>query len=369
MSYLKSKLFRLGVLAVASMFAFTGCKKSEDPLFFNKGQMFLKNGTECISVNGNENATDLVAQGKGNSIGSVIFAYNDDGKLTVTIIENTGKKLNNAGVAFDKVLGNLLQNYSNGNNIVVGKVSNANAKYITSNGYGEVVFTFEDDVFETGETYYFVVYCSQGWGAGQAYGNSGLNGGNGYVIAVTFNDCNPEIPDYSTATVNSISEVPSLLHKDEITTLIITGIETADFAGIKNINSILPNIANVELSNFAGTIPVSLFENCKWIKSFSANMATHVGQYAFLYSTAESITLRNVRQIDYAAFAFCSDLKIITLGAPETPAITFGNSVFWNEDWRQITLFLGAITYDRDSPFIGSYQGYTFKDIFRIPQQ
>ena len=321
----------------------------------------------CISVNGGGQTTDLVVQGKGNTVGTVFFEYDGGGNLSVAITENTGKELNNAGVAFDKSLDNLLKKYANGNNIVDGKVKDANKECITSSRAGEVVFTFKDAVFKSGETYYFIVYCNQGWGAGQAFGLSGLNGNNGFVIPVYFYDCvGKNCKD--TITVSAIAEIEEIVPlecRESVTTLIITGTDTADFVGIKYIGGTgktLPNLENVVLENFAGKIPDFLFAipvanymgpgnaeySNNWLKSFNAPMATNIGAYAFPHcSFLVSVLLPNIISIDSFAFLWCRSLenlsfpnatdigdraffdcrRLVTISLPEV--INVGNGAFW----------------------------------------
>ena len=437
----------------------------------------------CISVNEGEQTTDLVAQGNYNPVGTVHFQFNNEGKLTVTITENTGKKLNNAGIVFDNSLTNLLKNYTSGKNIVNGKVSNANEKYITSNIDGEVVFTFKDHSFKKGETYYFIVYCAQGWGDGQGFGPSGLNGKNGFIIPVLFYDCGSTSCN-ETVTVTSISEIKTVVPincRESVKTLIITGKEKTDFAEIKFVGgdgNILPNLENVVLENFAGIIPNELFDmyfvivkgQLTWLKKFDApkvkgvgNRAFHgcinlttlslpnatdigedafascnkltnvslpnatnigtqafgvctslttlslpnaikIGDHAFVNCTKlEDLSLPNVTTIGDFAFCYCTSLKEISLpgvtnivrcpfvGMPftnytELETITLGSattapinwvgdspSIMYNIPDKQVTLHLGAKTFERDFPSKTSplynqiYRGYTFNAIHKIP--
>jgi len=310
----------------------------------------------CISVNGGGQTTELVAQGKGHLVGTVFFEYSEADELMVTITDNAGKKLNNAGVAFDKSLDNLLDKYANGNNIVDGKVKDANKEYITKSRAGEVVFTFKNHVFESGEKYYFIVYCSQGWGAGQAFGPSGLNGSNGYVIPVEFYDCAGKNCE-EIITIASIAEIEKVVPvkcRETVKTLIITGTNVSDFSGIKNIGGegkILPNLANVILENFAGKIPNRLFPDNNftgfdeeiltnsgydpktttkygnaWLETFSAPNATAIEGNAAFYGCVnlKSISLPSATTIGTQTFYLCYNLKTVYL--PQ--AITIGGSAF-----------------------------------------
>ena len=212
-SFAKRSFKSFALLTVAVLFAFSACKESEN--LVSPGEDFRPNfvppagyNVDCLPIvwNGGE----IQSQGNKKKVGNLTFEHSANGEFLIVTLETTdNKKLNNAGVVWRQNLSdyhtdgfltgggnsknyNTLEDWYNAMNLNNGLVQDQNQQYrVYSNGDKKAVFTIPMSVvgnWGVGELI-FAVYCSQGWGVGNAHGPSGHNGWNGHFIRVTFNDC------------------------------------------------------------------------------------------------------------------------------------------------------------------------------------
>ena len=133
---------------------------------------------------------------------------------------------------------------------------------------------------------------------------------------------------YSMIEVNHVPELADATIAGKVTTLVIEGNTTVTSEQVKGISNavnggVLPALANVSLPYFTGTIP-SAFDYQGWLTSFSAPVATAIGNAAFRECTSlSSIDFPLVTNPGITTFYGCTSLTDVILQSAEIFSFTF----------------------------------------------